>query len=228
MGAHSKLSNIQSLRVRTQEYAILTTWVALLHTKVLRTMSQRLSPKNYRQATHQEKKKKMQPRHLNQQLAGYLAGKLKGKCVLKMGLPQWLTYTIQQYFKSLALGSTLPFISLALPTQLLDSMTQYYIMHTVKKNPSSQQQQTLLVTESFQNAYTYLCPVLYLINCGDSQTPKGNTASWHQEGIRFSAECGVRCKPSNKEASAFQKAELFSVSRAAKKSLRVLLQGPEL
>ena len=48
-----------------------------------------------------------------------------------------------------------------------------------KKNPSSQQQQTLLVTESFQNAYTYLCPVLYLINCGDSQTPKGNTASWH-------------------------------------------------
>lgn len=54
---------------------------------------------------------------------------MKGKCALKVGLLQWLTHTIQEYFTSLSFGSILPLISLGLPTQLLKSMPQYYIIH---------------------------------------------------------------------------------------------------
>lgn len=83
-----------------------------------------------------------------------------------------------------------------------------------------------LITESFQGDHNLsLSLILYLINCRDKHQ---KVASWHWEGIVFLPECGVRCKAGTKQASAFQKAELFSVSETAKKSLQDLLQSPEL
>lgn len=48
---------------------------------------------------------------------------------MKVGLPQWLNHTVQEYFTCLSFDSTLLLFSLGLPTQLSESMPQYYRMH---------------------------------------------------------------------------------------------------
>lgn len=67
--------------------------------------------------------------------------------------------------------------------------------------------------------------VLYL-NLLWRQTPTGSAASWHEEAL-YSWQ-NVGWEAGTKQASVFQKAGLFSLSEAAKKSLQDLIQGAEL